>query len=288
MTITARGFIKFDLVLLTVFSTLMAFLFYAGIDSLALTDNAINSLFGKPTPTQPADAQNDGGIEQRLQSPATLVINPQASSAVGAVTSPEQRILDLQNQVAQLNLQLQQIEPAAALEQPAKSCDCHCPEKSVQQPAEKKEHTATNITPKTAPQVSTKTATVTTTKESLPNKPIIKKVIAKTNNKILHGKTWLLSQKNSHYSMQILAVRSKQELHQEIKKSGLEIEQLAYYPTVRNGHVWYALLYGLFENRQQAQQALKKLPKHIRQNKPWLRSLRAIKKTIQLVPIEAK
>jgi len=288
MTTTARGFIKFDLILLTVFSTLMAFLFYAGIDSLALTDNAINSLFGKPTPTQPADAQNDIGIEQRLQSPAKLIINPQENPVPGAVTSPRQQIIDLQNQVAQLNLQLQQIEPAAAQAEPRTSCDCHCPEKSAQQPAEKKEHAMANVTPKTVPQVSTKTAVMTTNRDSLPNKPIVKEITAKANNKILHDKTWILSQTSGHYSMQILAVRSKQELHQEVKKSGLAIEQLSYYPTVRNGHVWYALLYGLFENRQQAQQALEKLPKHIRQNKPWLRSLRAIKKTIQLVPIDAK
>jgi len=266
MTRTASGFIKLDLVLLTLFSALMAFLFYAGVDALSQSGSAFPTLGGKDkTPDLPLNQpQDETSVKQRLASPAKLVIDPQSNALSMPSLTPEQQIIDLQNQVAQLNLQLQQIEPAAPTEI-TNSSDC----------------------PPANENSSTKTEATTPKIESPPARPT-KPTETPQKTQTPHDKTWLLSQKNSHYSMQILAVRSKKELHQEIKKSGLEVDQLSYYPTVRNGHVWYALLYGMFKNQAQAQQAMQKLPKQIQQNKPWLRSLRAIKKVIQQVPIETK
>jgi len=276
MTRTASGFIKLDLVLLTLFSALMAFLFYAGVDALSQSGSAFPTLGGKDkTPDLPLNQPQDAtSVKQRLASPAKLVINPQSNPISMASLTPEQQITDLQNQVAQLNLQLQQIEPAAPTEA-TNSSDCP--------PANESNSTKTEAT---TPKIDSPSAQPT--KPIVPPQKVSHTAETPQKTQTLHDKTWLFSQKNSHYSMQILAVRSKKELRQEIKKSGLKVDQLAYYPTVRNGHVWYALLYGMFKNQAQAQQAMQKLPKQIQQNKPWLRSLRAIKKAIQQVPIETK
>ncbi|MDQ7014876.1 MAG: SPOR domain-containing protein [Gammaproteobacteria bacterium] len=297
---TERGFIKFDLILLSLFSALMAFLFYAGVDSISFSNNDIRTFLNEVSLTEQNDAQDDLGIKERLSTPAKLIVIPRTMPTLTATDkqTPQQHILDLQVQVAQLTLQLQQIEPAAAQETPDRECERQSQTDAPSIPAMKK------ITPQTEQKASVATPAQATPSAKKTVKPALvakparpihsakhtqhNKTSTQQQNHLLHDKAWLLSQKDSHYSMQILAVRSKQELLQEIKKSNLEQGELAYYPIIRNGHVWYALLYGLFEHRADAQQAIKKLPTHLRQNKPWLRSLRAIKKAIQQVPIETQ
>ncbi|MDQ7074369.1 MAG: SPOR domain-containing protein [Gammaproteobacteria bacterium] len=294
---TEHGFIKFDLILLSLFSALIAFLFYAGVDSISFSNNDIRSFLDEVSLTEQNDTQDDPGIEEPLSTSEKLIVIPRTMPTLTSTDkqTPQQHILDLQVQVAQLTLQLQQIEPAAAQETPDRECERQSQTDAPSIPAMKK------ITPQTEQKASVSTPAQSTPSAKKTVKPALiakparpiqsakhNKTSTQQQNHLLHDKAWLLSQKDSRYSMQILAVRSKQELLQEIKESNLELKTLSYYPIIRNGHVWYALLYGLFDNRAEAQHALKKLPKHIRQNKPWLRSLRAIKKAIQQVPIETQ
>jgi DamX protein len=93
---------------------------------------------------------------------------------------------------------------------------------------------------------------------------------------VLKDEQWLLTQNPDYFTLQLVAGHHKATIMQFIEKHHLATPQLAYYYTHRDGKNWHNLLYGVFSDRQSAQQASKQLPKELAKLKPWVRTIESI------------
>ncbi|MDH5729172.1 MAG: SPOR domain-containing protein [Gammaproteobacteria bacterium] len=100
------------------------------------------------------------------------------------------------------------------------------------------------------------------------------------NTSELKNEDWLNQQPAKRYTLQLLASRKKSAVTDFIKQHNIE-QDAAYFPSIRNGDQWYAVVYGNFENRQSAKAAAKNLPPSLSTVTPWLRSMRGVQKDIE-------
>ncbi|MGM0680155.1 MAG: SPOR domain-containing protein, partial [Pseudomonadota bacterium] len=80
---------------------------------------------------------------------------------------------------------------------------------------------------------------------------------------------WLLRQPADHYTLQLLAARQRDNLQAFIERHNLA-DNSAIFESRRNGEPWYAVAYGSFADRGDAQQAAGDLPDDI---EPWIRRI---------------
>ncbi len=93
---------------------------------------------------------------------------------------------------------------------------------------------------------------------------------------------WLLAQKPSDYTIQILGVRSERSLlafvnEHQLNRSG----HAAYYRSRFKGRVWFPLVYGSYPSVDEARGAIAGLPTQIRSMSPWIRKMSIIHSEIQ-------
>jgi len=121
-----------------------------------------------------------------------------------------------------------------------------------------------------------KPKTVTAKKDTAQKSPIITNPpIAKTGD----SEAWLWSQDPRRYTLQLLGGRNDKSIQQFIKKHKLR-DKAIYFHTRHNQRNWYALVYGTYSNRQEALQAIKKLPPELQKTSPWARSFASIHKDL--------
>jgi len=82
--------------------------------------------------------------------------------------------------------------------------------------------------------------------------------------------------KDPGYTIQLLASHRKKDLQYFVHVHQIKTPSFIYKTRVE-GKDWYILTIGAFQERQQAQKAVAKLPKDIGQFKPWIRAISGIK-----------
>ncbi len=123
---------------------------------------------------------------------------------------------------------------------------------------------AATPTPKVAQPLPT-TAVPTTVATVLPPTP----PVAATSD--LHGNEWLRAQPPTHYTLQLMSGNAEEPVQEFIRHWGINPEKAIIAHTRRNGHDWYVLLFGVYENQRKAEEATKQLPHGV--DKPWMRAL---------------
>jgi DamX protein len=104
----------------------------------------------------------------------------------------------------------------------------------------------------------------------------------KTEERIIHRETWLLSQESSRYTIQIMGVRDDALLFDFVNRNQLlEQNEIAYYQTTFQGRPWFQLLYGIYPSKRAAQSAADAFPPKIRKSSPWIRRLSGVQKAIR-------
>jgi DamX protein len=138
------------------------------------------------------------------------------------------------------------------------------------------------IKPKSRPQAALKP------KESPPEVAIIYKDSAEiqperqTVSKRIYREKWLLRQKPSFYTIQIMGGRNEKALRNYVQTNRHRYRgPMAYYQTKYKGGTWYPLLYGLYPTRKQALAAQRALPEDIQRLSPWIRKLSAVQKAVK-------
>jgi len=102
-----------------------------------------------------------------------------------------------------------------------------------------------------------------------------------TEERAIHGETWLLSQKPSHYTIQIMGVRKEALLFDFVESAQLlKQNEIAYYRTTFKDKPWFRLLYGVYATKKDAQAAADAFPPKIRKSSPWIRRLSGVQKAI--------
>jgi len=86
---------------------------------------------------------------------------------------------------------------------------------------------------------------------------------------------WIRKQKPAHYTLQLFALSSEQNINNYIKEHNIK-SQAAYFKTLRNGKKLYVLVYGSYNDKSSASQAAGQLAKTLKQAKPWARQFSVI------------
>ncbi|MDH5358870.1 MAG: AAA family ATPase [Gammaproteobacteria bacterium] len=104
--------------------------------------------------------------------------------------------------------------------------------------------------------------------------------IAKSVVPDVHQQDWVLQQQNIHYTFQLMGSWDKQEVYDFIKKYELTGD-VAMFESMRNGRIWYALVYGVFDNKQVALQTSSQWPAPLNSLPSWLRRFDSVQKQIK-------
>lgn len=101
-----------------------------------------------------------------------------------------------------------------------------------------------------------------------------------TSRSIGKQETLLLNRKPENYTIQILGMQDEHKLKAFMNQSILK-SKMSSYKTHREGKDWHVIVYGDFATKQQAEEALLKLPQDILKNKPWIRTVRDVQGAIR-------
>ncbi len=114
-----------------------------------------------------------------------------------------------------------------------------------------------------------------TTKNTLSATAITKLPLGKTEDTA----SWLWSQNPRGYTLQLLGGRNDKNIQAFIRKYKLR-GKAVYFHTRHKQRNWYALVYGSYNSRNEAIQAIKQLPKALQKTSPWARSFASIHKDL--------
>jgi len=90
---------------------------------------------------------------------------------------------------------------------------------------------------------------------------------------------WIMSRDPNHFTLQLLGTQSRKSLESFMRKHRLTGD-VSIYKTLRDGKDWYALVYGAYNNKQAARQAVQQLPKSLGKVKPWIRRFDSVQAQI--------
>lgn len=116
------------------------------------------------------------------------------------------------------------------------------------------------------------------TTETLPETPVIPESVA--NSPLFHDKKWILEQKGTAYTFQLKGAWTEQELDDYVSKYAL-VGDLAKFASLRNGKPWHVLLYGVYQNKDQALTESKAWPEPLNTLPTWLRRFDSVQKQIR-------
>ncbi|WP_259431038.1 SPOR domain-containing protein [Coxiella burnetii] len=94
------------------------------------------------------------------------------------------------------------------------------------------------------------------------------------------GEKALLNSKAS-YTVQLMASVDLKAIKDFVKRHHLE-GQTHYFHASYRGHQWYVLLYGAYKSQGEAKAAIQQLPQPLQKLRPWVKSVRVVKREIQL------
>ncbi len=110
------------------------------------------------------------------------------------------------------------------------------------------------------------------------NKPAVT-TMKKRSGRFLR-EAWLLKQKPSSYTIQLVGLQDEKGITGFIKRHSVD-GPIAYYRTLRNGKPWFPVLYGAYSTKARAVTARGKLPKSLIDSGAWLRTLGSVQKDIR-------
>ena len=227
-------------------------------------------------------------------------VEKKAVPTLPSVALPEQREPNQETEHAQpLEIQTKiETTPPQAKTVPIQSADLLSEKSELQQeigpyPPVEPQTKIETILPAEEPAVSSHPIFESSDQMELPEKvdlrraevrpqPVKDDVIEKTQERIIHGEKWLLSQGSSYYTIQLMGARKEALLFNFVERNQLlEQNEIAFYQSTFEDKVWFQLLYGVYVTKKDAQAAADNLPLKIRKSSPWIRRLSAVQKTIR-------
>ena len=96
-------------------------------------------------------------------------------------------------------------------------------------------------------------------------------------------RAWLASENQTTYSIQLMGAESPQQLkeHLNVLAKSIEMNKVFVYRTVAKQKPSLTVLYGSFDDRRTAQEALNKLPAYLKSNRPILRTVQGVNAEIR-------
>jgi len=95
----------------------------------------------------------------------------------------------------------------------------------------------------------------------------------------LHDETWIMAQKPSDLTLQLLGTSSQKALRRFIRNAELKGD-MAYFEATASGKPWYTLIYGRYTDRAEAERARAHVRDLAPAVKPWIRPMSAVQKHV--------
>lgn len=116
------------------------------------------------------------------------------------------------------------------------------------------------------------------------NKPVLApqatvSVSARAGAARLWREDWLLRQEATGFTIQLAGFQDEGAIPGFLRRHPLA-GSIAYYRTTRKGRLWFPVLYGVYPDRQKANEALNRLPEKLRQSGVWIRAMDSVHKEI--------
>lgn len=96
----------------------------------------------------------------------------------------------------------------------------------------------------------------------------------------IYRQDWVLQQQTMHYTFQLMGSWDKKEVLEFTDKYALTGD-VAMFESLRSGRVWYALIYGVYTNKQDALTASSQWPAPLNTLPSWLRRFDSVQKQIK-------
>ena len=93
---------------------------------------------------------------------------------------------------------------------------------------------------------------------------------APANSEDIRSNVWIASQDPRRLTLQLIGSSDKNAVLRYMREHGIT-RDAAYYSTMRDGQIWYVVIYGNFADRDAAQAALLALPPSLGAASPWIR-----------------
>jgi DamX protein len=259
------------------------------------------------TPTEKIEASNEKLPDKSKKVPEKLnSVEPKVSTpAPQKKSQPKQKAAEVKKQSKPVEEQVKKIEPTVKTAQKTVAP----PVQPVTNDSQKSELTKTtkpvNVTPSSIPKVSSQSlpapvedrstvlaktevpaVKVTGTSNNQNLKQQVTKaagtttVTTKSTRGRFYREAWLLKQKPSSYTIQLVGLQDEKGIAGFISRHSVD-GPVAYYRTLRNGKPWFPVLYGAYSTRGRAVAARDKLPKSLINSGVWLRSLGSVQKDIR-------
>lgn len=90
-----------------------------------------------------------------------------------------------------------------------------------------------------------------------------------------HDEAWIWSQDPRSYTLQLIGARQESNILDFLHNHKLS-GKAVYFRTQHNGSDWYTLIYGVYPDREHALQAIRELPRTLREGSPWARTFASI------------
>jgi len=132
------------------------------------------------------------------------------------------------------------------------------------------ERVVAEVTPTERPEV-TPAATTDPAVEPVKPTPLPTPVIETE----IRGEAWLLSQRPTLYTLQLLGSEQEQAIIDYIRNNQIKANA-AYFQTTNKGKIWFALLYGIYPSYEAARSAKNQLPPSLNRYTPWPRSIASV------------
>jgi DamX protein len=126
-------------------------------------------------------------------------------------------------------------------------------------------------------EVQATAAESTDTPVTRPDTPVV--AVRPADKKGILDQKWILTQKPSAYTLQLVAVRDEAAIKRFIQKHQLSGD-IAYFKTNRSGQAWYSVIYGVYPDRSAAIQGRETLPPALRKSDVWPRTYASIQEAV--------
>ncbi len=106
-------------------------------------------------------------------------------------------------------------------------------------------------------------------------------VVEELNDELpVNDNDWLSKQDDSHYVIQLIGANEKQTIDFYLRSFSGNTDDIIELMTTNKGKPWHVLIYGIYDDRDKAAEAITALPERARKMAPWPRSIKSLKELL--------
>jgi len=99
---------------------------------------------------------------------------------------------------------------------------------------------------------------------------------APKDGEVSQNESWIWSQDPSSFTLQLMGAHDETSIRQFLHRYQDLAGKLVYFHSRHDGREWYTVIYGVYADKQQASDAIRRLPSALQKASPWIRKYASI------------